>query len=75
MRGSRVTVALSPAAERCNRAKRRHKIQLPRKEDFLDLLKCLFQIFQAMRREGVVALEAHVQDPHKSTIFKLRRAR
>jgi chemotaxis protein MotA len=42
----------------------------PGKADFLDLLKCLFQIFQAMRREGVVALEAHVQDPHKSTIFK-----
>lgn len=42
----------------------------PAKADFLDLLKCLFQIFQAMRREGVVALEAHVQDPHKSTIFK-----
>jgi chemotaxis protein MotA len=42
----------------------------PGKTDFLDLLKCLFQIFQAMRREGVVALEAHVQEPSKSTIFK-----
>jgi chemotaxis protein MotA len=42
----------------------------PTRDDYLALLTLLFQIFQIMRREGLVALDAHVQEPAKSTLFK-----
>jgi chemotaxis protein MotA len=42
----------------------------PKKSDYLDLLKCQYELFMLARRQGVLALEAHVTDPSKSDIFK-----
>src|SRR5262245_3440343 len=46
------------------------KIDVPAKTDYMDLLKLLYQIFSVMRRDGVLALESHVNDPNQSSIFK-----
>jgi len=46
------------------------KENIPSKRDYLDLLKCQFELFMLARRQGVLALEAHVNDPAKSDIFK-----
>src|SRR5215831_13753700 len=46
------------------------KESIPKKGDYLDLLKCLYELFMLARRQGVLALEAHVNEPDKSTIFK-----
>lgn len=46
------------------------KIDVPSKSDYMDLLKLLYQIFSVMRRDGVLALEAHVNAPENSSIFK-----
>ncbi len=42
----------------------------PTKQDYLDLLKLLYQILALIRREGVLALESHVSERATSTIFK-----
>jgi chemotaxis protein MotA len=42
----------------------------PKKSDYLDLLKCQYELFMLARRQGVLALESHVTDPTKSDIFK-----
>jgi len=39
------------------------------KQDFVDLLKLLFEIFMIGRRNGLIALEEHVMDPQKSSLF------
>jgi chemotaxis protein MotA len=41
----------------------------PTKNDYLDLLKMQYEVFQFMRKNGAVALDEHVQDFHKSAIF------
>jgi len=46
------------------------KENIPKKSDYLDLLKCQYELFMLARRQGVLALEGHVNDPGKSTIFK-----
>jgi chemotaxis protein MotA len=46
------------------------KENIPKKGDYLDLLKCQYELFMLARRQGVLALEAHVNEPEKSTIFK-----
>jgi chemotaxis protein MotA len=46
------------------------KIDVPAKNDYMDLLKLLYQIFSVMRRDGVLALEAHLAQPEQSTIMK-----
>ena len=35
-----------------------------------ELLQVLYDVFQVARREGLVGLEAHIEDPSKSEIFK-----
>jgi len=40
------------------------------KGDFLDLIKLLFEIFDIGRREGLLALETHAEEPDKSAIFQ-----
>jgi chemotaxis protein MotA len=40
------------------------------KSEFFDLLKLLYEIFMVGRRNGLIALEEHVMDPKKSTIFR-----
>jgi len=39
------------------------------KGEYLDLLKLLYEIFLLGRRSGLIALEAHILEPEKSTIF------
>jgi len=46
------------------------KISVPKKDDYLDLLKLLYQVFTVVRREGVLALESHISQPDQSSIFK-----
>jgi chemotaxis protein MotA len=37
---------------------------------YLDLFKLLYQLFRVARRDGLLALEPHVSNPHASRIFK-----
>ena len=37
---------------------------------YLDLLKLLFELFQTARRDGLAAIEAHIEKPEDSPIFK-----
>jgi chemotaxis protein MotA len=37
---------------------------------YLEALKLMFELFQAARRDGLVAIEAHIEAPEKSAIFK-----
>ncbi len=37
---------------------------------YLDALKLLFELYQTARRDGLVAIEAHIESPEKSAIFK-----
>ena len=46
------------------------KENIPSRSDYLDLLKCQYELFLLARRQGVLALEAHVNEPAKSDIFK-----
>lgn len=39
------------------------------KQDFLDLLVMMFEIFNIARKDGLVGLEAHVERPEESSIF------
>jgi chemotaxis protein MotA len=45
------------------------KPDLPTKQDYIEILTILSQLFQLMRRDGALALESHVSDPAKSSIF------
>jgi chemotaxis protein MotA len=40
------------------------------KTEFFELLKLLYEIFMVGRRQGLIALEEHVMDPKKSSIFQ-----
>lgn len=42
----------------------------PQRGDYIDLLKLLYQVFQLVRREGVLALESHVMDVQQSEMFR-----
>lgn len=37
---------------------------------FLDVLKLLFELFQTARRDGLIAIESHIERPAESEIFK-----
>lgn len=39
------------------------------KQTYLDLLKLLFDVFQLSRKDGLIALEGHIENPEKSDIF------
>jgi chemotaxis protein MotA len=49
--------------------KRGFKDATPTKQDYLDLLKLLYELFGIMRREGILALENHVNERDKSALF------
>jgi chemotaxis protein MotA len=40
------------------------------KEQYLNLLKTQFELFNTAKRDGLIAIEAHITDPPKSAIFK-----
>ncbi len=42
----------------------------PGEKEFTDVLKLLYEIFMVGRRNGLIALEEHVMDPKKSSIFQ-----
>lgn len=37
---------------------------------YLDALRLLYELFQAARRDGLAAIESHIEDPDQSEIFK-----
>jgi chemotaxis protein MotA len=39
------------------------------RELYLASLKLLYEFFQVARKDGLVAVEAHIEEPHKSAIF------
>lgn len=39
------------------------------KEEFMKLLVMMYQLFSVARRDGLLGLEPHMEDPHKSTIM------
>lgn len=41
----------------------------PQKQDYIELLQMLFQLFQKFRKDGPQAVEAHIENPEKSDIF------
>jgi chemotaxis protein MotA len=42
----------------------------PTKEYYLDLLSLLYQIFGKIRRDGLFSIEADIENPHESELFK-----
>jgi chemotaxis protein MotA len=50
------------------------KENIPSRKDYLELLKCQYELFMLARRQGVLALESHVNEPAKSDIFKKYRS-
>ena len=40
-----------------------------RKQDYVDLLSLLYDIFSVMRKQGLLGLESHIEDPQSSSIF------
>ncbi len=40
------------------------------KDLYLDALRMLYELFQIARKDGLVAIESHIEDPEKSAIFK-----
>lgn len=40
-----------------------------RRQDYLDLLSLLYDIFSAMRKDGLLGMEAHIEDPQASPLF------
>jgi chemotaxis protein MotA len=40
-----------------------------RREDYVDLLALLYDIFGVMRKEGILGLEAHIEEPQSSPLF------
>lgn len=42
----------------------------PGKEDYLDLMKVMYELFMLGRRNGLLALDEHVSSPESSSIFQ-----
>ena len=40
------------------------------KSTYLDALKLMFELFQIARRDGLVAIEGHIEAPEKSSLFR-----
>jgi chemotaxis protein MotA len=40
-----------------------------RKQDYVDLLALLYDIFGVIRKQGLLGLEAHIEDPRASSVF------
>ena len=41
-----------------------------KKDDYEDLFKMMYELFQLGRRNGMIALEEHVMNPDGSSLFK-----
>ncbi len=42
----------------------------PTKQDYIELLQLMFQLFQIFRKDGPQAVEKHIEEPNSSEIFK-----
>lgn len=42
----------------------------PAKQDYIDLLKMMYQLFTVARKEGLLGLEKHVEEPEQSEIIQ-----
>lgn len=42
----------------------------PSKQDYVELIQLLFQLFQIFRKDGPQAVEKHIEEPDSSEIFK-----
>jgi chemotaxis protein MotA len=40
------------------------------KAAYAEVLQVLYEVFQTARKDGLIALEAHIEDPEKSSMFK-----
>ena len=40
------------------------------KEDYLDVMVMMFELFNVARKDGLIALEKHVENPESSSVFK-----
>lgn len=40
-----------------------------RRQDYIDLLSLMYDIFSVMRKEGLLGLESHIEDPATSDVF------
>jgi chemotaxis protein MotA len=40
-----------------------------KKKDYVELLTMLYACFKLMRSKGMLAMEAHIENPHESTLF------
>lgn len=40
-----------------------------RRQDYVDLLSLMYDIFSVMRKEGILGLEAHIEEPQASPVF------
>jgi len=40
------------------------------KEYYLEVLKLLFELFQLARRDGLIAIESHIESPDESSLFQ-----
>lgn len=67
--GSLVASAPGGALGRVKRAFGRAFSKPPTKSDYEELFKLMENLFQVIRREGMLALESHVWEPEKSPIF------
>lgn len=69
--GTLIISAPGKVRQRVIRAfKKGFKSDAPSTADYVDLLKLLYQLFQIVRREGLLALESHVTDIGNSTLFQ-----
>jgi chemotaxis protein MotA len=69
--GSLIISAPGKVSKRLLRAVRKGLLsKAPTSQEYKDLLLLLYQLFQLMRREGILALEAHVWEPEKSTVLQ-----
>jgi chemotaxis protein MotA len=41
-----------------------------KKDDYIELLSLLYQVFRLAKTKGMLALEAHVEDPENSSLFQ-----
>ncbi|AXK72451.1 flagellar motor stator protein MotA [Lysobacter sp. TY2-98] len=41
-----------------------------KREDYVDLLKLIYELLVKMRREGMMAIESHIEAPQESSIFQ-----
>ena len=39
------------------------------KQEYLNLLKTMFELFNVAKRDGLINVESHIENPHKSPIF------